>query len=198
MKIISFLFVCVFLYLIILVSCYEQYNLDEFLKNLEAKNPSQPEFIQAAREVIGSIIDVVNSNPKYLKNKILERITEPNIIHEFKVEWENDNHEIMVNKGYRIQFNNAIGPYKGGLRFHRSVTLGTLKFLGFEQTFKNALTGLPMGGGKGGADFDPRGKSDAEILRFCRSFMTSVKLDIFLANIKDLLNIMTEFLLVKE
>ena len=131
MKIAAFLF----LYLILSISSLEKYNLDEFMKNLEARNPAQPEFIQASREVIESVIDVVNSNPKYLKNKILDRITEPNLIHEFKVEWENDNHEIMVNKGYRIQYNNAIGPYKGGLRFHRSVTLGTLKFLGFEQIF---------------------------------------------------------------
>ena len=159
--------VVLFLYLILLsISYYEKYNLDKFMKSVEEKNPSEPEFIQASREVIESIIDVVNSNPKYLKNKILDRIIEPNVIHEFKVEWENDNHEIMVNKGYRIQFNNAIGPYKGGLRFHRSVTLGTLKFLGFEQIFKNSLTGLPMGGAKGGSDFDPRGKSDAEILIF--------------------------------
>ena len=170
MKIATFFLI----YLIASISCAKPYNLDEFMKDLEARNPAQPEFIQASREVIESIIDVVNSNPKYLENKILERITEPNLIHEFKVEWENDNHEIMVNKGYRIQFNNAIGPYKGGLRFHRAVTLGTLKFLGFEQIFKNSLTGLPMGGGKGGSDFDPRGKSDAEILRFCRSFMTSL------------------------
>ena len=170
MKIATFFLI----YLIASISCAKPYNLDEFMKDLEARNPAQPEFIQASREVIESIIDVVNSNPKYLENKILERITEPNLIHEFKVEWENDKHEIMVNKGYRIQFNNAIGPYKGGLRFHRAVTLGTLKFLGFEQIFKNSLTGLPMGGGKGGSDFDPRGKSDAEILRFCRSFMTSL------------------------
>jgi glutamate dehydrogenase (NADP+) len=151
------------------------YNVDEFMKKLEEKNPAQPEFIQAAREVIESIIDVVNSNPKYLKNKILDRIIEPNIIHQFKVEWEDDNHEIQINRGYRIQYNNAIGPYKGGLRFHEKVTLGTLKFLGFEQIFKNSLTGLPMGGGKGGSDFSPVGKSDAEILRFCRSFMTELQ-----------------------
>ena len=148
MKISSFLF----LYLILSISCFEKYDLNDFMKKLEERNPAQPEFIQATREVIESIIDVVNSNPKYLQNKILDRITEPNLIHEFKVEWENDNHEIMVNKGYRIQFSNAIGPYKGGLRFHRSVTLGTLKFLGFEQIFKNSLTGLSMGGGKGGSD----------------------------------------------
>ena len=135
------------------------------MKDLEARNPTKPEFIQASREVIESIIVVVNSNPKYLENKILERIAEPNLIHEFKVEQEDDNNQIQVNKGYRIQFNNAIEPYKGGLRFHRAVNLGTLKFLGFEQIFKNSLTGLSMNGGKGGSDFDPRGKSDADILQ---------------------------------
>ena len=151
------------------------YNLDEFMGELERKNPAQPEFIQAAREVIESIIDVVNDNPAYVDAKILERITEPDRTFMFKVEWEDDNGEIQVNKGYRVQFNNAIGPYKGGLRFHPSVTLGTLKFLGFEQTFKNSLTTLPMGGGKGGSDFNPKGKSDAEVLRFCRSFMTELQ-----------------------
>ena len=118
MKLSAFLLI----YLIISISCAEPYDLDKFMKDLEARNPAQPEFIQASREVIESIIDVVNSNPKYLENKILERITEPNLIHEFKVEWEDDNHQIQVNKGYRIQFNNAIGPYKGGLRFHRALS----------------------------------------------------------------------------
>ncbi len=162
--------------LLFLVASQEpkKYNLDEFMKGLEERNPAQPEFIQATREVIESIIDVVNSNPKYLKNKILERITEPNLSHEFKVDWEDDEGEIQVNKGWRIQFNTAIGLYKGGLRFHKKVTVGTLKFLGFEQIFKNSLTGLPMGGAKGGSDFSPVGKSDKEILRFCRSFMTSL------------------------
>ena len=122
-----------------------------------------------------SVIDIVNDNPIYLKNKILDRITEPDRVITFKVEWEDDQGEIQVNRGYRVQFNNALGPYKGGLRFHSSVTLGTLKFLGFEQTFKNSLTTLPMGGGKGGSDFNPRGKSDSEILRFCRSFMTELQ-----------------------
>lgn len=150
------------------------YNLDEFMAELERKNPAQPEFIQAAREVIESVIDVVNNNPKYLANKILDRIVEPERVIEFRVEWEDDNHQIQVNRGYRVQFNSAIGPYKGGLRFSKNVTLGTLKFLGFEQTFKNSLTTLPMGGGKGGSDFDPVGKSDNEILRFCRSFMTEL------------------------
>ncbi len=151
------------------------YNLDEFMAELEQKNPAQPEFIQAAREVIESIIDVVNDNPAYLDAKILERITEPDRIFMFKVEWEDDNGDVQVNKAYRVQFNNAIGPYKGGLRFHPSVTLGGLKFLGFEQIFKNSLTTLPMGGGKGGSDFNPKGKSDAEIQRFCRSFMTELQ-----------------------
>ncbi len=150
------------------------YRLDSFMADLERKNPAEPEFIQAAREVIESIIDVVNDNPAYVHGKILERITEPDRIFTFKVEWEDDNGEIQVNRGYRVQFNNALGPYKGGLRFHASVTLGSLKFLGFEQTFKNSLTTLPMGGGKGGSDFNPRGKSSSEILRFCRSFMTEL------------------------
>ena len=128
------------------------YKLDEFMAELEKKNPAQPEFIQAAREVIASVIDVVNANPLYLKNKILDRIVEPERIIQFRVEWEDDNHEIQVNRGWRVQYNSAIGPYKGGLRFHANVTLGTLKFLGFEQIFKNSLTTLPMGGGKGGSD----------------------------------------------
>ena len=152
-----------------------KYKLDEFMADLEKKNPAQPEFIQAAKEVVESIIDFVNSTPKYLENKILDRIVEPERVVSFKVEWEDDKHEIQVNRGYRVQFNSAIGPYKGGLRFAKNLTLGTLKFLGFEQTFKNSLTTLPMGGGKGGADFDPVGKSNAEILRFCRSFMTELQ-----------------------
>ena len=150
------------------------YDLDSFMAEVERKNPAQPEFIQAAREVVASVIDTVNSNPLYLKNKILDRIIEPDRIITFKVEWEDDNHELQVNRGYRVQYNNALGPYKGGLRFHANVTLGTLKFLGFEQIFKNSLTTLPMGGGKGGSDFDPNGKSDAEIMRFCQAFMTEL------------------------
>jgi len=144
------------------------------MAELEKKNPSEPEFIQAVREVTESIIAVINENPAYLNAKILERITEPDRVIQFKVEWEDDNGQVKVNRGYRVQFNNALGPYKGGLRFHPSVTLGGLKFLGFEQTFKNSLTTLPMGGGKGGSDFNPKGKSDNEILRFCRSFMTEL------------------------
>ena len=151
------------------------YKLDSFMVELERKNPAQPEFIQAVREVIESVIDVVNENPVYEKNKILERMTEPDRVFTFRVEWEDDLGSLQVNRGYRVQFNNAIGPYKGGLRFHSSVTLGTLKFLGFEQTLKNSLTTLPMGGAKGGSDFNPRGKSDSEILRFCRSFMTELQ-----------------------
>ena len=151
------------------------YELDKFMAELERKNPAEPEFIQAAKEVIASVIDVVNENPVYLKNRILDRITEPDRVISFKVEWEDDNGNVQVNRGYRVQFNNAIGPYKGGLRFHPSVTQGSLKFLGFEQTFKNSLTSLPMGGGKGGSDFAPKGKSDAEIMRFCRSFMTELQ-----------------------
>ena len=151
------------------------YDYAKFMAELERKNPSQPEFIQAAGEIIASVIDTVNSNPLYLKNKILDRITEPDRVITFKVEWEDDEHNIQVNRGYRVQFNNAIGPYKGGLRFHPSVTLGTFKFLGFEQIFKNSLTTLPMGGGKGGSDFSPKGKSDQEIMRFCRAFMTELQ-----------------------
>ena len=151
------------------------YEINSFMAELERKNPAQSEFIQAVREVVESVIDIVNENPVYLKNKILDRITEPDRVISFKVEWEDDKGEIQVNRGYRVQFNNAIGPYKGGLRFHSSVTLGSLKFLGFEQTFKNSLTTLPMGGGKGGSDFSPKGKSDAEIMRFCRSFMTELQ-----------------------
>ncbi len=150
------------------------YNVDRFMKELEQRNPAQPEFHQAAREVIESIVDTVNANPAYVKNRILERITEPDRTIMFKVEWEDDNGDVQVNRGYRVQFNNVLGPYKGGIRFHASVTLGTLKFLGFEQTFKNSLTTLAMGGAKGGSDFNPKGKSDAEILRFCRSFMTEL------------------------
>ena len=151
------------------------YDVDSFMADLQRRNPAQDEFIQAVREVVENVIDVVNDNPQYIHNRILERITEPDRVVSFKVEWEDDNGDIQVNRGYRVQFNNALGPYKGGLRFHSSVTLGSLKFLGFEQIFKNALTSLPMGGGKGGSDFSARGRSDAEILRFCRSFMTELQ-----------------------
>ncbi len=146
-------------------------TLQEFLKMVEAKNPGQPEFMQAVTEVVESIWDVYQSNPRYVAEKVLERIIEPERVIMFRVPWVRDNGEVQVNKGYRVEFNSAIGPYKGGLRFHPSVNLGILKFLGFEQIFKNSLTTLPMGGGKGGSDFDPKGKSDAEVMRFCQAFM---------------------------
>ncbi len=151
------------------------YQLDAFMADVERKNPAQPEFIQAVREVAETIIDVVNENPAYLYAKVMERLAEPDRIFIFKVEWEDDNGEVQVNRGYRVQYSNVLGPYKGGIRFHPSVTLGTLKFLAFEQTFKNSLTTLPMGGGKGGSDFNPKGKSDGEIRRFCRSFMMELQ-----------------------
>lgn len=151
------------------------YTLEQFMRDLERRNPGETEFIQAATEVIESIIPIVNNSPSYMKHKILERITEPDRVISFRVEWEDDKGDVQINRGYRIQFNNTLGPYKGGTRFHPSVTLGTLKFLAFEQTFKNSLTTLPLGGGKGGADFNPKGRSDTEILRFCRSYMTELQ-----------------------
>jgi glutamate dehydrogenase (NADP+) len=138
------------------------------------KNPSQPEFHQAVKEVLESLIPVFEKEPRFEKYKILERITEPERIVIFRVPWVDDKGEIQVNRGMRVQFNSAIGPYKGGLRFHPSVNLGIIKFLGFEQIFKNSLTGLSMGGAKGGSDFDPKGKSDNEVMRFCQSFMTEL------------------------
>lgn len=143
----------------------------EFLHQVSAKNADQPEFIQAVTEVVETIWDVYDSNPQYRKAKILERIVEPERIIIFRVPWMTDSGEVIINRGYRVEFNSAIGPYKGGLRFHPSVNLGILKFLGFEQIFKNSLTTLPMGGGKGGSDFNPRGRSDEEVQRFCQSFM---------------------------
>ncbi len=143
----------------------------EFLHQVSAKNADQPEFIQAVTEVVETIWDVYDSNPQYRKAKILDRLVEPERIIIFRVPWQTDTGEVMVNRGYRIEFNSAIGPYKGGLRFHPSVNLGILKFLGFEQIFKNSLTTLPMGGAKGGSDFNPRGRSDEEVQRFCHSFM---------------------------
>jgi len=145
--------------------------MHEFLHQVSAKNADQPEFIQAVSEVVETIWDVYDSNPQYRKAKILDRIVEPDRIIIFRVPWTTDAGEVMVNRGYRVEFNAAIGPYKGGLRFHPSVNLGILKFLGFEQIFKNSLTTLPMGGGKGGSDFNPRGRSDDEVMRFCHSFM---------------------------
>ncbi len=146
-------------------------TMHEFLHQVSAKNADQPEFIQAVTEVVESIWDVYDANPQYRKAKILDRLVEPERIIIFRVPWQTDSGEVMVNRGYRVQFNSAIGPYKGGLRFHPSVNLGILKFLGFEQIFKNSLTTLPMGGSKGGSDFNPRGRSDEEVQRFCHSFM---------------------------
>ena len=143
----------------------------DIITRLEQVHPGEPEFIQAVREVLQSIEPIYNQHPEFEKAKIIERLVEPDRIVTFRVVWEDDKGELQVNRGYRVQFNNAIGPYKGGLRFHASVNLSILKFLGFEQTFKNALTTLPMGGAKGGSDFSPRGKSDAEIRRFCQAFM---------------------------
>ena len=146
-------------------------NLEKIMSDLEKKHPGEAEYLQAVREVLESIEEAVNENPQFEAAGIIDRIVEPDRILTFKVPWVDDQGKVHVNLGYRVQFNNAIGPYKGGLRFHPSVNLSILKFLGFEQIFKNALTTLPMGGGKGGSDFDPKGKSDAEIMRFCQSFM---------------------------
>ncbi len=146
-------------------------NVEKIMNDLEKKHPGEVEYLQAVREVIETIEDVYNENPQFEANSIIERLIEPDRILTFKVPWVDDEGKTHVNLGYRVQFNNAIGPYKGGLRFHPSVNLSILKFLGFEQIFKNALTTLPMGGGKGGSDFNAKGKSDKEIMRFCQSFM---------------------------
>ena len=148
--------------------------LAELLERVEKRNPNEPEFIQAVSEVLESLEPVVEQNPVYITSGVLERMVEPERQIFFRVPWVDDNGKVQVNRGYRVQFNSAIGPYKGGLRFHPSVNASIIKFLGFEQTFKNSLTSLPMGGGKGGSDFDPRGKSDAEVMRFCQSFMTEL------------------------
>ena len=139
-----------------------------------ARNPGEPEFHQAVREVLESLEPVIEKNPQFVKNGVIESLVEPERIIKFRVPWVDDNGNVQVNRGYRIQFNSAIGPYKGGLRFHPSVNESIIKFLGFEQIFKNSLTGLPIGGGKGGSDFDPKGKSDMEVMRFCQSFMTEL------------------------
>ena len=149
-------------------------NTKEILTRLTAKYPGESEYLQAVQEVLESIEEVYNQHPEFERAKIVERMVEPDRIFSFRVTWVDDRGEVQTNTGYRIQFNSAIGPYKGGLRFHRAVTPSMLKFLGFEQTFKNALTTLPMGGAKGGSDFDPKGKSDAEIMRFCQAFMTEL------------------------
>jgi glutamate dehydrogenase (NADP+) len=147
---------------------------DDFMSQLKKKNPSEPEFHQAVQEVVESLIHVLDKHPEYRSAKILERIVEPERVIIFRVPWVDDQGEVHVNRGYRIEMNSAIGPYKGGLRFHPSVNLGILKFLAFEQVFKNSLTTLPIGGGKGGSDFDPKGKSDNEVMRFCQSFMNEL------------------------
>ncbi|MBN2461806.1 MAG: NADP-specific glutamate dehydrogenase [Candidatus Cloacimonetes bacterium] len=149
-------------------------TFEQFLASVEAKNPAQPEFLQAVKEVVESIWPVYETNPRYQEAKIIDRIVEPERVIMFRVPWVRDNGEVQVNRGYRVEFNSAIGPYKGGLRFHPSVNLSILKFLGFEQVFKNSLTTLPMGGGKGGSDFDPKGKSDHEVMKFCQSFMAEL------------------------
>ena len=153
---------------------YMSLDVSKFMENVVAKNPAEPEFHQAVEEVIKSLAPFVNANPKYQEQGLLERMVEPERVVSFRVPWVDDKGQVQVNRGYRVQFNSAIGPYKGGLRFAPNVTQGTLKFLGFEQTFKNSLTGLPMGGGKGGADFNGVGKSDAEVMRFCQSFMSEL------------------------
>jgi len=150
-------------------------KVKQFMDGVIAKNRCEKEFHQAVQEVVESVLPFVEENPKYKEAKILERMTEPERVIMFRVPWTDDNGEIQINKGYRVEMNSAIGPYKGGLRFHPTVYLGLLKFLAFEQVFKNSLTTLPMGGGKGGSDFDPKGKSDAEVMRFCQSFMTELQ-----------------------
>ncbi len=149
--------------------------LNDLMKRVELRNANEPEFHQAVREVLESIEPVIEARPDLVKAGVIERMVEPERIIKFRVPWVDDNGNVQVNRGFRIQFNSAIGPYKGGLRFHPSVNESVIKFLGFEQTFKNSLTSLPMGGGKGGSDFDPQGKSDAEVMRFCQSFMTELQ-----------------------
>ncbi len=149
-------------------------SVEAFMQGVTAKNPEQKEFHQAVQEVVESLMPVLDRHPEYQKAKILERVVEPERVIMFRVPWVDDRGDVHVNRGMRVEFNSAIGPYKGGLRFHPSVNLGIIKFLGFEQIFKNALTTLPMGGGKGGSDFDPKGKSDMEVMRFCQSFMSEL------------------------
>ncbi|MDP6908796.1 MAG: Glu/Leu/Phe/Val dehydrogenase dimerization domain-containing protein, partial [Flavobacteriales bacterium] len=145
-----------------------------FMKGLKQRNPNQSEFHQAVEEIVETLMPYYEENPVYGKHRILERLTEPDRIISFRVTWEDDRGNVQVNKGYRVQFNNTIGPYKGGLRFHPSVNESVLKFLAFEQIFKNSLTTLPLGGGKGGSDFDPKGKSDTEVMRFCQAFINEL------------------------
>lgn len=151
-----------------------QKQIEEFMSFVKSRNAHEPEFLQAVMEVAETVVPFIEENPKYKKSRVLERITEPERVIMFRVPWVDDKGNVQINRGYRIQMNSAIGPYKGGLRFHPSVNLSILKFLAFEQVFKNSLTTLPMGGGKGGSDFDPKGKTDAEVMRFCQSFMTEL------------------------
>ena len=148
--------------------------VSEILENVKAKNANEPEFLQAVTEVLTTLEPCIEANPQYQEASLLERFVEPERVIMFRVPWVDDNGKVQVNRGFRVQFNSAIGPYKGGLRFHPSVNLSILKFLGFEQILKNSLTGLPIGGGKGGSDFDPKGKSDREVMAFCQSFMTEL------------------------
>ena len=149
-------------------------NLDQLFQTIKQRDPNQPEFHQAVEEVFGSLQPFLAKNPKYMQQSLLERLVEPERVVMFRVSWVDDKGQVQVNRGYRVQMSSAIGPYKGGLRFHPTVNLGVLKFLAFEQVFKNGLTTLPMGGGKGGSDFDPKGKSDAEVMRFCQAFMSEL------------------------
>ncbi|HPU40773.1 MAG TPA: Glu/Leu/Phe/Val dehydrogenase dimerization domain-containing protein, partial [Microthrixaceae bacterium] len=149
-------------------------KLDGVFADVLRRNPSEDEFHQSVQEVLESVGPVLDKHPELAEQKVIERICEPERQIIFRVPWQDDSGEVHIHRGFRVEFNSALGPYKGGLRFHPSVSLGTVKFLGFEQTFKNALTGMPIGGGKGGADFDPRGRSDAEVMRFCQSFMTEL------------------------
>jgi glutamate dehydrogenase (NADP+) len=149
-------------------------TINQVTEKLRMKSGNEPEFLQAASEVLESLVPVLDKHPEYIESGIVERIIEPERTILFRVTWVDDAGKVRVNRGFRVQFNSAIGPYKGGLRFHPSVNLGIIKFLGFEQIFKNSLTGLPIGGGKGGSDFDPKGKSDGEVMRFCQNFMTEL------------------------
>lgn len=158
-----------------LLSYKMEKNIQDFIDLIKQKNPNEPEYIQAVSEVAEAVVPFIEKNPAYQVDKLLERMAEPERVTMFRVPWTDDNNEVQVNRGYRVQMNSAIGPYKGGLRFHPSVNLSILKFLAFEQVFKNSLTTLPMGGGKGGADFNPKGKSDREVMRFCQSFMTELQ-----------------------
>ena len=146
----------------------------EVFETVIKRNPNETEFHQAVKEILDSLVPVFDKHPKYMEQGVLERIVEPERLITFRVPWTDDNGKVHVNRGFRVQYNSAIGPYKGGIRFHPSVNASIIKFLGFEQIFKNSLTGQPIGGGKGGSDFDPKGKSDAEIMRFCQSFMTEL------------------------